>query len=159
EDDVTRGSAWVTLWDAVLDNEVKPDAFIETALKSLPLEKNELMTSRILSYVREDYWRYTAQDARLRLAPRLETALRAGLDAAPTQTSKSVWFSALRDVAQTKPALDWLARVWRHDEKVPGLTLAETDEIRLAAELAVRGVDGAPEILDEQEAPPTNPDP
>jgi aminopeptidase N len=158
KDELTRGSAWVTLWDAVLDGEVKPDAFMETALKSLPLEKNELITARILSYTREDYWRYTAQDARLRLAPRLEAALRAGLDAAPAQTSKSVWFSALRDVAQTKATLDWLARVWRHDEKVPGLTLAETDEIRLAEELAVRGVEDAPKMLDEQYARTKNPD-
>jgi aminopeptidase N len=157
-DELTRGSAWVTLWEAVLDGEVKPDAFLETALKSLPLEKNELITTRILSYTREDYWRYTAEDARLRLAPRLEATLRAGLDAAPTQTSKSVWFSALRDVAQTKPTLGWLTRVWRHDEAVPGLTLSETDDIRLAEELAVRGVDDAPKMLDEQYARTKNPD-
>jgi aminopeptidase N len=157
-DELTRGSAWVTLWDAVLDNEVKPDAFIETALKALPLEKNELITSRILSYTREDYWRYTSQDARLRLAPRLEAALRAGLAAAPAQTSKSVWFSAIRDVAQTKRTLEWLARVWRHGEQVPGLTLAETDEIRLVEELAVRGVEDAPTMLDEQYARTKNPD-
>jgi len=158
DDELTRGSAWVTLWDAVLDTEVKPDAFIEAALKSLPLEKNELLTSRILSYTREDYWRYTSQEARLRLAPRLEAALRAGLAAAPVQTAKSVWFSAIRDVAQTKPTLDWLARVWRHEEQVPGLTLAETDEIRLVEELTVRGAEEAPKMLDEQYARTRNPD-
>jgi aminopeptidase N len=156
--ELTRGSAWVTLWDAVLDNEVKPDAFIETALKSLPREKNELITSRILAYTRDDYWRYTSQEERLRLAPRLEAALRAGLASAPVQTSKSVWFSAIRDVAQTKPTLDWLARVWRHDEPVPGLTLAETDEIRLVEELSVRGVENAPQLLDEEYARIKNPD-
>jgi aminopeptidase N len=64
----------------------------------------------------------------------------------------------LRDVAQTRPTLDWLTRVWRHDEKVPGLTLSETDDIRLAEELAVRGVDGAPKMLDEQLARTKNPD-
>jgi len=158
EDELTRGSAWVTLWDAVLDGEVRPGAFMDAALNSLPRERNELITTRILSYAREAYWRYTAQEARLRLAPRLEAALRAGLDAAPTQTSKSVWFSALRDVAQTKPTLDWLAHVWRHDEKVPGLTLAETDEIRLAEDLAVRSVPDASKILDEQYARTKNPD-
>ena len=157
-DDVTRGSAWVTLWDAVLDGDVKPEAFMDAALKSMPVEKNELIIGRILSYAREDYWRDNGEDARLKLAPRLEAALRAGLDTAQTQTLKSVWFSALRDVAQTTPTLDWLARVWRHDEKVPGLTLSETDDIRLSEELAVRGVDGASKILDEQYARTKNPD-
>ena len=157
-DELTRGSAWVTLWDAVLDDEVRPEAFMESMLKAVPLEKNELITTRILGYAREDYWRYTAPEARLRLAPRLEAALRAGLDAAPTQTAKSVWFSALRDVAQTAPTLEWLTRVWRHAEKVPGLTLSETDDIRLAEELAVRGVEDAPKILDEQYTRTQNPD-
>jgi aminopeptidase N len=158
QDEITRGSAWVTLWEAVLNGELRPEAFMESALKALPLEKNELITTRILSYAREDYWRYTAPDARLRLAPRLEAALRAGLDAAPAQTSKSVWFSALRDVAQTTSTLEWLSRVWRHDERVPGLMLSETDEIRLAEEIAVRGVEDAPKILDEQYARTKNPD-
>jgi aminopeptidase N len=157
-DELTRGSAWVTLWDAVLDGEVKPDAFAQLALKALPLETNELNVSRVLSYGRDDYWRYTAPEARLRLAPRLETVLRAGLDAAKTQTLKSVWFSALRDMAQTKDTIDWLTRVWRHDEKIPGLTLSETDDIRLAEELAVRGVSDAATIVDEQFARTKNPD-
>jgi aminopeptidase N len=157
-DDVTRGSAWVTLWDAVLDDEVKPEGFSELALQALPLEKNELIVTRMLGYEREAYWRYIAAEARVKLAPRLEGVLRAGLDAAATPTFKSVWFSALRDIAQTKPTLDWLARVWRHEEKVPGLTLSETDDIRLAEELAVRDVPGAAAIVDEQFARTKNPD-
>jgi aminopeptidase N len=157
-DEVARGSAWVTVWDAVLDGEVKPDAFSELSLEALPLEKNELIVTRVLGYERDAYWRYTAPDARVKLAPRLERVLRAGVDAAQTPTLKSVWFSALRDVAQTRPTLEWLARVWRHEEKVPGLTLSETDDIRLAEELAVRDVPDAGKMLDEQFARTKNPD-
>jgi aminopeptidase N len=155
---LTRGSAWVTLWDAVLDDEVHADAFIDLALKALPVEKNELIVSRTLGYVRDAYWHYTAQDARERLAPRLESVLRQGLDAAPTQTLKSVWFSSLRDVAQTPATVDWLRRVWNQDEKVAGLTLSEPDYIRLAEEIAVRGVPDAESILDRQYARIKNPD-
>ena len=50
DDELTRGSAWVTLYDAMLDAEVTPDAFLSLALRALPLEKNELNVSRILSY-------------------------------------------------------------------------------------------------------------
>ena len=46
DDELTRGSAWVTLWDAMLDAEVTPDAFLALALRALPLEKNELNISR-----------------------------------------------------------------------------------------------------------------
>ena len=52
----------------------------------------------------------------------------------------------------------WLERVWSRTEKVPGLTLAETDFIALAQELAVRGVPAWREILDQQLARIENPD-
>jgi aminopeptidase N len=158
DDELTRGSAWLTLDDAMLNGEVTPDAFLSLALRALPLETNELNISRILSYVRDSYWRYTMPAARTALAPRVEQVLRRGLDAAPTASLKSVWFSALRDTAQAPATLEWLTRVWKQDEKVPGLTLAETDFIRLAEDLAVRDVAGASSILDQQYERTKNPD-
>jgi len=158
DDELTRGSAWITLWDAVLDGEVKPDAFLTLGMRGLETEPNELTVSRVLAYMRDAYWRYSTPAARTALAPRLETVLRHGLDSAQASSLKSVWFSALRDVAQTKPTLDWLARVWHQDEKVPGLNLAETDYIRLAQELAVRDGATAAHILDQQYERIQNPD-
>ena len=158
DDELTRGSAWVTLWDAVLTAEVKPDAFLALAIEALPRETNELNVNRVLSYVREAYWRYSTPDTRTALAPRLEQVLRAGLDAATSQSFKSVWFSAIRDLSLTRPTLDWLTRVWKQEEQVAGLTLAETDFIRLAQELAVRDVSDAATILDQQFERTKNPD-
>src|SRR5205085_10793511 len=54
--------------------------------------------------------------------------------------------------------LDWLTRVWRQEESVPGLKLAETDYIRLAQELAVHGGANAAQILDQQYERIQNPD-
>jgi aminopeptidase N len=124
----------------------------------LRIETNELNVSRVLSYVRDAYWRHTTPSARRALAVRLEPVLRAGLDAAPSSSLKSVWFSALRDVALTPHTIGWLTRVWKHEEKVPGLTLSETDFVRLAQDLAVRDVPGAAAILDQQYAQTRNPD-
>lgn len=51
------------------------------------------------------------------------------------ETARSVrragnpWFNAFRDVALTPEGLRWLERVWRREEKIAGLTFAETDEI------------------------------
>src|SRR5205085_899713 len=107
---------------------------------------------------REAYWRYSSREARARAFPRIELALRLGLDGATSASLKSVWFSALRDTAQTAATLDFLTRVWKQEEKVPGLTLSETDFIRLAEELAVRDVTGASVILDQQYERTKNPD-
>lgn len=157
-DDLTRGSAWVTLWDAVEVGDLKPEGFLALALEALPLEVNELTVNRILGYTRNAYWQFSDAAARAKLSPRLEPVLRAGLDRAPSQTLKAAWFGALRDVAQSPATIEWLARVWREEEKIPGLTLAEPDFIRLAEELAVRGVPDAASILDRQIERTKNPD-
>jgi aminopeptidase N len=52
----------------------------------------------------------------------------------------------------------WLERVWRREEKVPGLTFAEPDEITMALELAVREVPDWKAVLDAQLARTQNPD-
>ena len=51
-DPLTRGSAWVTLWDALLDGALTPDAFMDLAAAALPAETDEQLTARILDEVR-----------------------------------------------------------------------------------------------------------
>ena len=58
----------------------------------------------------------------------------------------------------TPDGVSWLERVWRRDEKIPGLTFAETDEIVMAMELAVREVPGWQQILQAQLDRTQNPD-
>ena len=48
--------------------------------------------------------------------------------------------------------------MWRRDETIPGLTFAETDEIAMALELAVREVPAWNEILQTQLDRTQNPD-
>ncbi len=70
--------------------------------------------------------------------------LRAGLDAATTASQKAAWFNAYRDTVLSGDGVAWLERVWRREKRIPGLTLAEPDEIALALELAVRDVPAGP---------------
>jgi aminopeptidase N len=117
---------------------------------ALPRETDELNTSQMLDYSRNLFWRFTAADDREALGPELEALLRDGLDKAKTTSQKAAWFGAFRSVATTPHALTWLERVWRREETIPNLPLAESDEADLALELAVRDVANAPEILTTQ---------
>ena len=56
------------------------------------------------------YWRFLAANERAGVSRRARAgACGPGIDAAPTQSLKSAWFSALRDTAQTsEPTLRWL---------------------------------------------------
>ena len=44
-DTLTRGSAWVTLWDALLDGQVAPEKFLDLTFQALPRETDEQLTS------------------------------------------------------------------------------------------------------------------
>jgi len=158
DDELRRGVATVTLWEEMLDGRVDPAAMLDTLMRAAPVEPNELSVQRLLTYTQQAYWRWIPASHRAPLAPKLEALLRAGLAAAKTQSVKSAWFNALRDVAVTPGTLAWLERVWSKAEAVPGLVLAEPDDITLAQELAVRGVPNTEKILAAQIARTQNPD-
>jgi aminopeptidase N len=137
-DPLTRGSAWLALWDSMLDGEIDPARLMELALQSLPLETDELNVEEILRELRIMYWRFTSASARQAIAPRVERVLRAELDRALTQGPKGAYFATLRNVALTQPTIEWLTSVWKERTQIAGLTLAEPDYIALAQELAIR---------------------
>ena len=157
-DALTRGSAWVDVWENFLAARITPAEFLDLAVRALPKETDEQNTQRVLAYLSRAFWRFLPQPERLRRVPALETLLRDGIARASTSSEKSAWFNAFRDIALTPDGLAWLERVWRRDEKIPGLTFAESDEINMSLELAVREVPGAQQILAAQLARTENPD-
>ncbi len=48
-DGLTRGIAWVTLWDDMLEGKTEPRQMFDLALRTLPLEREELNVERILA--------------------------------------------------------------------------------------------------------------
>jgi aminopeptidase N len=158
KDPLTRGAALVTLWENMLEGKLAPDRTMSTLLAALPRETDELNLGQLLEYTRAAFWRFTAADDRATLTPKLEAVLRTGLDRAKSTTTKAAWFGALRSVATAPETVRWLEQVWRHDVKIPGLPLAETDESDLALELAVRDVAGADALLKAQLERFKNPD-
>jgi len=157
-DPLTRASAWIDLWENLLEGRVEPAKFLDTAERTLPRESDEQNTQRILSYAVRAFWHEIPAAQRTARAPELEAFLRRGLAQAPTASRKSAWFNAFRDVVLTRDGVAWLARVWRREEKVEGLTFAETDEIAMALNLALREAPGWQQILEEERGRIRNPD-
>jgi aminopeptidase N len=157
-DPLTRGSAWVTLWDAMLERALAPAQLVDLSRRALVRETDEQLTSRVLEYLRRAWWRFLTPEERATRLAAVEALLRNGLDTARTTSQKSAWFGALRDVAMSKDTLAWLRRVWEEKDPVPGLPLAEADFASLAQELALREVAGWREILTTQLGRMKNPD-
>jgi aminopeptidase N len=157
-DALTRGSAWVTLWENMLEGHVAAPEFVRAALRALPEESDEQNAQRLLAYTVRAFWRLLSPDERAAAGRSLESTLRAGIQRAATQSQKGAWFNAFRDSVQSSDGVGWLTRLWRRDEHIPGLTFAETDEIAMALELAVRGVPEWESILRLQHDRIQNPD-
>ena len=157
-DGLTRGTAWITLWDDMLEGGTAPLAMLELALRALPQEREELNIDRILAYAQEAFWRFLSETERGAIAARLEQVLRAGIRDASNTSLKSAYFGAFRRTVTTAEGVAYLKRVWRRQEAIAGLTFAEPDYIEMAQQLALRDEAAAPEILVEQHARITNAD-
>jgi aminopeptidase N len=157
-DATARGAVWITLWDEMLDRRVSPAAFVDAALRALARERVEQNVQLLTGYLAEAFWTFLSDAERAGRRSGLEAALRAGIARSPSASMKSTFFSAFYTVVTTPEGVAFLERVWRRQEKIPGLRLAETDEATMALELAVRGVAGSSAILEEQLARFENPD-
>ena len=155
---VARGSGWITLWENLLESRITPSAFVDAVLRALPAETDEQNVQRVLTYTTRAFWRQLTPRQRASRGAAIESMLRAGIARAPTGSAKSAWFSAFRDVALSRRGVAWIEAIWRRTETVPGLTLAETDEIAIALELAVREVPAWREVLQTQYGRIQNPD-
>ncbi len=158
-DPVARGAAWVALWDEMLEGRVAPAAFLDLAVRALPREDTEQNVQLVAGYLEEIFWRFLPPAERAAQASRVEDVLTAGFRRAGASTSlKATYFSAFRSTVTTPGGVAFLARVWRRQERIAGLTLAEPDEAGMALDLAVRGVPDSAAILEEQRGRLANPD-
>ncbi len=136
EDPLVRAQAWSALWEDQVD-------LFELALKAIPLEKEELILTRLLGDLDRLMWRHPKE------LPRVEAMLREGMNNAKNRSIKSAYYQVYRSVAP----VEWLEKVWRKQLTIPDLPLAENDYTRLAAELMIRGVDVRAEQLARIENP------
>ncbi|MEQ1912681.1 MAG: M1 family aminopeptidase, partial [Vicinamibacterales bacterium] len=141
-DALTRGSAWLTLWDAMLVKDIVPEQLLALAVRAVPLETSELNLQRILIYIERLFWIFLTPDQRETNAKWLGAILRASVGSAPTISQKAALFACLRAVATTESMVEWMRALWRGDARIDGLPLGEGDQINLTKELAVRVPDG-----------------
>lgn len=124
----------------------------------MAVEEDALVAEQVAGTLPALFWRWVDPAVRHAEAARLEALLLERVEAVDGASRKAVYFNAWRDIATTGAALERMERIWRGDEPVPGLPLAEQDLSTLALHLAVRDVPGATSILDEQAARIDNPD-
>ncbi len=158
DDALTRGAAWVTLWEEMLGGRLLPRALMNLALDVVGEEDTEQIVQLLLNGITSLYWRYLPASEREERVPGIERVLREGIGRSQSSSLKSAYFSAFRSVVTTAEGIAFLDRVWGREETIPGLPLSETDETTMAEQLALRSHPRSSEILAEQLGRIENPD-
>ncbi len=158
KDPVLRGVVWLSLWDGMLEGDIPPKQFLARLVEALEQEQDPLLVDRLLAYTRGVFWRYLPAIARPQVSEQLGSRLWAWTQAASDPARKAMYLRAYRSMALAPADVERLKKLWQGALVLEGLPLAETDQVALARELAVRGVAGWAAILDAQEKRITNPD-
>ena len=144
EDDVTRGAAWLTLFEALIRNDVQAEPFLDALKRGLASETETLNRQNMLNQLSVVFWKYLSRSQREQQAAQLEQLLwnwmddkiadvpKAGVDA------KSAYFKTLVDISLTDETVKRLQSVWSQEVKLADVILAEQDYIDLACQLAIR---------------------
>lgn len=157
-DAVLRGTAWLTIWDAMLEGWLEPSSLLGAGIGRIAEEPAEQLLSRMLADLSEAYWRFLGDKERRAWADPLEDTIWSALIDSGTVTRRSALFSAYVSIASTDRALARLTRIWRDEEQPPGMSLSEEDRIGIARMLALHQVSGWRDILEMQAAAIENPD-
>ncbi len=157
-DPVARASAWLMLYESMLERQLRPGDLLRATRRGLATEREELNINGWLTSLGQLYWGFLTATERGQTASSLEAELWELLEAAPSASLKSAYFKAFMTVATTESGIGRLREVWARRLLVRGLTLSEQDDMRLALQLAVRGIPDCEQILAEQAQRIKNPD-
>ena len=152
-DDVTRGAAWLALYESFIRGEVDRTEFKKAIQRSLLSEQEPLNRQNLLNQLEVLYWRFLPAEERISSAPKIEEILWQWIDADPETTkldAKSAYYKTLVRIANTDDTVKRLYKIWETQSNKAGLILGEPDYTTLAYELALRMPDQSDEILNTQ---------
>ena len=147
---MVRAVAWTALWEEMLEGQVAAEDLTELALNVIASEENELLTHRLLQDLSTLLWRFLSEEKRQAVAPRLEDLLWKRTQQRGPPSLRSSFFNAYRSLATTPQGIARLESVWDEKSRIQGIVFRENDFIRMAYEIAVRGLPRAQEVLNRQ---------
>ena len=150
KDDFLRALLWGSLWDSVREAELAPSAYVELAIKLMPLERDEVTAQGVLARVQAAFNRYLSDAQRKELAPRLERMLTDRMLNAETAGLRITGFRAFQGVATTDEGRSTLKRILRDELKIPGMQLRSRDRFDIITALMTTDDREAPALLEAQ---------
>lgn len=152
DDVLLRSQLWQAAWESVRDAAWAPEAFVASALATLPQERDARVLQAQLSRLQTALRWYVDPARRPLIAAPVETAVLGAIEAAPDDATRILLQRAFPGIASTPAAFE-VIEAWLDGTRViPGMTLASRDRFRLIQRLIVADRPGAVARLDAQVA-------
>jgi aminopeptidase N len=153
-----RTSAYISMYENMLAGRyVKPEALLNTYIKALNNEKEEMSLRLISGYISSIYWQFLTPKVREKVNPALEASLWQAIQNQTSANNKKILFGTYQSIYLSPQATNTLYNVWKNQQPPAGVKLSEDDYTAMAFSLALRD-NADTSILTQQYARITNPD-
>jgi aminopeptidase N len=151
DDDFVRSMIWGSLWDSVRETEMDPKAYVELAIKQLPVEQDETIVASLLSHVETAMNYYLDDASRERFAPQIEDVLLDRLQHAPAAGQRITFYRAYVRAASTSKGREVLKAMLRQGSAAGIPALRTTDKFDIVTRLIILGDPDATKLLADVE--------
>ncbi len=139
KDPFARTLLWGSLWQSVRFSAFAPSDYLQTALAELPAERDEALSSSIVSHGEWAIHRYLSREAEDRFTAGLEQLAAERMVKDENKDLRIVWFRALAGLAQGAAGRAELKSLLRGRLTVPGVQLRQQDRWRMVTALIAYG--------------------
>jgi len=157
-DPLLRATAYWSLYEECVRNELSPVALAPSFLAAAKNEPDPLNQQRLLGYVQDIFWQYLRPEEREQFQEKLSDDLWAMLREGNYRDNQSSIWRTYQNTALPAAHRERLYRIWLGEESVPYLKLTENRKISLAATLAIVQPERAEEVLSVTYDSIANPD-
>jgi aminopeptidase N len=158
KDDLSRGYAYINLYENFLNKKVIAEVPFKTFLNGLLLEKNELISNYLSGRITTIYWTFFTEKQRAENQQRLEEEVLNLLESNIAANMKRTLFGLYRSIAVSKKGKEVLYAIWTKEKNIKNLFLNENDYAGIATQLAIYQHPKSKEILKKQLTRISNPD-
>ncbi|MCF2489022.1 M1 family aminopeptidase [Dyadobacter sp. CY347] len=156
---VFRGAMLVNIWEGFLRGDgPAADKLLRDMLRTLPKEKDPLLTDYLLGRLQSLWWSFLSDENRAKYQSEVERVTWELLNKTTDKGIKKSYFRTFKRIAVSQNAYTKMESLWNSTLVLKDLTLSEEDKISLAYELALRGTGDVKGILQAQLDSTKNPD-
>jgi len=149
-DPVIRCSMYISLWENMLNQNIKPIKLLNSYIKLINAEEDPQNINLLLSYIKNTFWQFLTIEERNSIAHNLESLSWNKIKTIQNPGINKSFINFYKSIAYSQEAIDNLLKLWKEKTGIKHIQLTEQDITDISLQLAVRNINNSDSILFEQ---------